>query len=255
MSDELVHIDQSHHGVAVVSMCRADKRNALNVALLEQLGNAIERLERDESCRVLILRGEGPVFCAGLDLIEADDPAVTEKSAEGVRKVLTLLQESPLITIAAALGGAYAGGAGLLAACDLVVGADDLQIGFPEVRRGLVAAIVWGVISRKVRDGELRELLLVGEPITAQRAREIGMAQWLVPSNRVVEHAWSIARNILAGAPNAVRETKRLLNLGNPAIDFTMLQQLHERIRDSDEAREGRAAFRDRREPGWCKHS
>lgn len=255
MSDELVHVDQNHIGVAVLSMCRAEKRNALNVALLEQMESAIESLERDTACRVLILRGEGPIFCAGLDLIEADDPDVTERSAEAIRRLLIRLRESQLVSVAAAHGGAYAGGAGLLAACDLVVAADDLRIGFPEIRRGLVAAIVWGVVSKKVRDGDLRDLFLVGEPISAQRAQQIGLVQRLAPGDRVVEQAWSVARSILAGGPNAVRETKRLLNQKSGAVDFDSLKELHERMRHGAEAREGLAAFRDRREPDWCKNS
>lgn len=255
MSDALVHIDRSQSSVAVVSLQRAEKRNALNIAILEELTRSLEGLEQDPTCRVVIIRGEGSVFCAGLDLVEANDPNVAEKSADGIRRVVTLIRESSLIVIAAAVGGAYAGGAGLLAACDLAVVAEDLRLGFPEVRRGLVAAIVWGVLVGKLRDGDLRELLLVAEPIGALRAQQMGLVQWIVPNERVLAHAREMAQHILAGGPEAVRESKRLLNRDPRSVDFRSLQSLHERIRHGAEAREGFAAFRDRREPNWSQNS
>ena len=253
MSDSLVRIDRSQTGVAMLTMCRADKRNALNIALLRQLADSIQRFEQDPSCRVLILCGDGPVFCAGLDLVEASDPTLAEESAEGVRRILTSLRQTSLVVICAATGAAYAGGAGLLAASDLVVAANDLRLGFPEVRRGLVAAMVSGVLAGKVRDGDLRELILLGEPVTAERAQQMGLIQWLSPSDEVIDFARKIASTILLGGPDAIRETKQLLNRQLTAIDITGLKSLHERIRNSDEAREGLAAFRERREPNWCK--
>jgi methylglutaconyl-CoA hydratase len=166
---------------------------------------------------------------------------------------VTLLHESPLISIAAATGGAYAGGAGLLAACDLVLADEKFQLGFPEVRRGLVAAIVWGVLSRKVRDGDLRELFLVAEPITAARAQMIGLVQYIEPSQQVLAKAYRVATSILAGGPNAVRESKLLLNHDRASVDFQHLQELHERVKHSAEAHEGLMAFKERRKPNWCK--
>lgn len=253
MSDQFVRSENLHPGIDLVTLSRADKRNALNIALLHQLSNEIENLERNPRSRILILTGEGSVFCAGLDLVEAADVSLSEESAEGVRKVLTQLRTTPLIVICAAVGAAYAGGAGLLASSDLVVASDDFKLGFPEVRRGLVAAMVSAMLAGKVRNGDLRELLLLGEPISAQRAYEIGLIQWLVPSEQVIERATSIARTVAKGGPNAVRETKQLLNEQCMATDVALLKELHERVRQSDEALEGLAAFRERREPNWCE--
>ena len=96
-------------------------------------------------------------------------------SAECVARSLALLRSTPLITIAAAHGGAFAGGAGLMAACDIAIGTSDLKIGFPEARRGLLPALVCAVMSPKIREGDLRDLFLVGEPIDAVRAQQIGL--------------------------------------------------------------------------------
>jgi methylglutaconyl-CoA hydratase len=253
MSDPFVRSENLQKGIDIVTLCRSDKRNALNIAMLQQLSDAIEKLQRESHSRILILTGEGSVFCAGLDLVEAADVSLAEESAEGVRKVLTQLRTTPLIVVCAAVGAAYAGGAGLLAASDLVVASDDFKLGFPEVRRGLVAAMVSAMLAGKVRDGDLRELLLLGEPISGRRANEMGLVQWLVPSDQVIEKAKSIARTVAIGGPQAVRETKQLLNGQCMATDVALLKELHERVRQSEEALEGLAAFRERREPNWCE--
>jgi methylglutaconyl-CoA hydratase len=255
MSESLVRVERPQTGIAIVTMKRAEKRNALNIALLRQLGDAIDSLDASPECRVLILAAEGPVFCAGLDLAEATQLELKEQSAEGIRRVISGLHESRLVCIGAATGSAYAGGAGLLAACDLVVASDDFQIGFPEVRRGLVAAMIWSVLSRKLRDGDLRELLLLGEPIPAARAHQIGLIHWIVPRDRVLEQSLAVATKVLAGGPEAVRETKSLLNQAPGSISLDALRELHERIRDGSESREGLAAFLEHREPHWCRKS
>lgn len=255
MNKSLVRIEKLSVGMMSLTLQRAEKRNALNVALLTELGNSIESLSRDPGCRVVVLQGDGPVFCAGLDLIEAAQPETAEASAEQIRRVLDSMRESAVIFIGAAQGAAMAGGAGLLAACDLVVAADDLRVGFPEVRRGLVAAIASKVVAARVRDGELRELLLLAEPITAERALQMGLIQWIVPAAQLHDRAIAVGKTILAGSPEAVRQTKWLINQRPASVDLATLQQLHERIRHSNEALEGLAAFKERREPNWCDPS
>lgn len=251
MDDQLVQLEHDSSGIVILTLNRGDKRNALNVPLLRQLADSIESLERDQITRVVILRGNGPVFCAGLDLIEANDPTVAEQSAHGINRMLSVIRNSPLIVIAAAHGGAYAGGAGMLAACDLVVVSEEFKLGFPEVRRGLVAAMVSFVLTQKVRDSDLRELLLLGDPISAERARQMGLVQWIVSGVELLPRAREVAAAIILGGPQAVRETKLLLNQDSRSIAFAELQTLHERVRGSEEAREGLAAFRERREPNW----
>lgn len=255
MNERLLQVEHNRSGVAVLSMTRPDKRNALSIALLRALGDAITQMENDPACRVIILRGEGPVFCAGLDLIEARDLHSSEESANGVRRVLTLLRESRLVTIAAAHGGAYAGGAGLLAACDLVVATEDLKLGFPEIRRGLVPALVSAVLANKVRDGDLRELFLIGDTVSSLRAQQMGLVQHIVPAEQLMAHARAIAETILTGGPQAVRLTKQILNTQQSPSSLKQLQDLHERVRQSAEAQEGLAAFEEHRRPRWCDHS
>ena len=203
----------------------------------------------------MILRGAGPAFCAGLDLQEAADPKLIDSSADGVKRLLNTIRETSLITICAAHGGAIAGGAGVMAACDLTIAADDLKIGFPEVRRGLVPALVSTVLSGKLRDGDVRELFLLGEMISAERAREIGLVQRVVKAEQVLAEAQQLARAILIGGPESVRQTKRLLNLhANVEADERIEEFIasHLQARRSEEAREGAAAFLEKRFPSWA---
>lgn len=251
---ELVVVEPLQAGVVAVVLNEPQRRNPLSIALLEQLCDAVDHLERDPAQRVVILRGAGEVFSAGLDLKEAADDTLAERSAECVERALRKLRETPLVTVAAVHGGAFAGGAGLLAACDIVIAATDARIGFPEARRGLLPALICGVLKAKVREGDLRELFLAGEPIGAARARELGLVQRVVTAEHLLDEAVALARAILAGGPETIRLTKRLLNEMyrlEGAAWADRLAEMHLDARRSAEAREGLAAFFERREPNW----
>lgn len=242
-------------GVAVLTLQRPERRNALSIALLQRLVEEMERLQADGQTRVVILRAAGRVFSAGLDLSEAADPALVEKSARCVAAALHALRHSPLISIAAVHGGAYAGGAGLMAACDMAVGASDLQIGFPEAQRGLLPALVCEPLRLKVRQGDLAELFIVGQPIDAARAREIGLLQRVVPPEDVMAEALRMADGVLAGGPQTIIETKALLGRayggGAAAESADDVIGEHLKARRGPEAAEGLRAFLEKRPPHW----
>jgi methylglutaconyl-CoA hydratase len=251
---ELIQVQSLERGIVSLTLNRPERRNALSIELLDRLCVEISKLASDPVQRVVILGGAGPVFSAGLDLREAADISLVERSAASVSRALDLLRQTPLVVIAAVQGGAFAGGAGLMAACDIVVAAADAKIGFPEIRRGLLPALISDVLLHRVREGDLRELLLVGEPIDAARAKEVGLVQRVVPSEQVVDEALRVARAIVAGGPQTVRQTKALVNAmyqresDRPVAD---LIETHLAARYSDEAREGLAAFAEKREPNW----
>lgn len=255
MTAPFVLVESLELGISIATLNRPERRNALNIALMCELCEAVQSLAADPRERVVILRGAGPAFCAGLDLQEAADPRLIDSSADCVKRLLHTVRETSLITICAAHGGAIAGGAGLMAACDLAVVADDLKLGFPEVRRGLVPALVSTVLSGKLRDGDLRELFLLGELITAPRALQIGLVQRVVPAPQVQVEAQRLARTILLGGPESVRQTKRLLNLHAHLEADERVEQFiasHLQARRSEEAREGTAAFLEKRSPNWA---
>jgi len=254
MSETILLIEQPRPGVAELVLNRPERRNALTVALLNEIAGAIDRLSRDPACRVLIFRGSGPAFCSGLDMREASDRSTAQLGAEGVGRVLGALSGSPLVAIAAAQGYAYAGGAGLLAACDFVVAAEGLKLAFPEVRRGLVPALVSTVLKGKLKDADLRELLLLAEPIDAGRAYSMGLVHRVVPEGDLLEEARRLAAQVLRGGPQAVRRTKALLAEFTSATrvdDMRIAHEYHIQARIGEEAREGLAAFLEKREPHW----
>jgi methylglutaconyl-CoA hydratase len=253
MSD-LCLFDESDPMIAEVTVNRPQKRNALNIDLMEQLTRAVHSAAADRKRRALILRGAGPVFCAGLDLEEASASLSADRSATALAELYLVICDSPLVTIAAAQGAAIGGGVGLLAACDLVVAAEDLHIGFPEVHRGLAAALVSCLVRRQLNDRAIRELILLGQSIAAPQARALGLVNRVVAASDLSEISIELARQACKGAPGAIARTKRLLNELAPrpiAEDLRRALVYHLEARESAEAMEGIAAFRERREPRW----
>lgn len=257
---KLVQVEMIEPGVTRVVLNRPERRNALNMDLLRSLCDTLDRLAADPSQRVVILGGVGPVFSAGLDLKEAADATLVEASAQWVHRALQTLRETPLIVIGAIHGGAFAGGAGLMAACDIVIATADAQIGFPEAQRGLLPALIMDVLHPKVRDGDLRELFLTGEPIKAHRAQQVGLVQRVVAPEHLLDEAFHVARAILKGGPETIRATKKLLNdaaHSSRSGTSDALLTTHLEARRSEEAREGLAAFLEKRVPTWAaeKHA
>jgi len=252
----VVLIEKQSPQITVVTLNRPERRNSLTIELLNELIAAIKVASDEAGERVLILLGAGVAFCTGLDLKEAADEKNAHMTAELVAKTLITLAETRLVTIAAVHGAAVAGGAGIMSACDFVVAAEKTKIGYPEVRRGLVAGLVMTFLRRQVGERNMRELVLGGELIDAHRAREIGLVNRVVPSNELMNEAQKFADSVLQGAPNAIAQTKRLIEeLWATSVkeDVDLALKHHLQARESEEAREGIAAFNEKRRPNWSK--
>jgi methylglutaconyl-CoA hydratase len=252
----VVLIEKQSPQITVVTLNRSERRNSLTIELLNELIAAIRIASDEPRERVLILRGAGAAFCTGLDLKEAADLKKAQMTAELVAKTLITLAETRLVTIAAVHGAAVAGGAGIMSACDFVVAAEKTKIGYPEVRRGLVAGLVMTFLRRQVGERNMRELVLGGELIDAERAREIGLVNRVVAPGQLINEAQKFADSVLQGAPNAVAETKRLIEeLWSTSVkeDVDLALKHHMQARESTEASEGIAAFNEKRPPNWVK--
>jgi len=248
-------VEKQSPQITVLTLNRPERRNSLTIELLNELIAAIKVASDQPNARVLILRGAGAAFCTGLDLKEAADQAKAHVTAELVAKTLVTLAETRLVTLAAVHGAAVAGGAGIMSACDFVVAADKTKIGYPEVRRGLVAGLVMTFLRRQVGERNMRELVLGGELIDAAHAREIGLVNRVVPREELMNEARRFADSVLQGAPNAVAQTKRLIEeLWATSVkeDVDLALKHHMEARESDEAREGIAAFNEKRKPNWA---
>ncbi len=254
MTTPLVISEQLKPGVIQLTLNRPEKRNALSVALLEAFLAALDAAEADAGQRVLILTGAGSVFCAGMDLAEAGNPAVAGRSGELIATMLRRVVESRLITIAVVQGAALAGGAGLMSACDFAYAEGSARLGYPEPRRGLIAALVMTFLRRQLRERDARRLLLTGESVSGTEAAAMGLVSAAVGSELIMPTALRTANEVMLGGPEAVVQTKKLLTSLWPSPlteDFTRAMRVHHDMRDSAEMREGVAAFREKRKPRW----
>ena len=250
----VVLIEKQTPQITLVTLNRPERRNALTVQLLSELIAAIKVASDERQERILILRGAGAAFCTGLDLKEAADQKKAHATAELVAKTLITLSQTRLITIAAVHGAAVAGGAGIMSACDYVIAAEKTRIGYPEVRRGLVAGLVMTFLRRQIGERNMRELLFGSELIDAQRAKEIGLINRVVAADQLLPEAEKFANSVLQGAPVAIAQTKRLIEeLWATSVDedIAVALKYHMQARESAEAREGIAAFNEKRKPNW----
>ena len=252
----VILVEKASPQISVITLNRPERRNALTIELLTELCAAINAASEQSEQRVLILRGAGAAFCTGLDLKEAADTTNAHATAEMVANTLVAISQTRLITVAAVHGAAVAGGAGIMSACDFVVAAERTKIGYPEVRRGLVAGLVMTFLRRQVGERNMRELLFSGELIEAGRAKEIGLVNRVVAAGDVMSEAQKFAASVLQGAPGALTQTKRLVEelwWQSVKRDVDIALKYHMQARESDEAREGIAAFNEKRKPTWVK--
>lgn len=241
-------------GVATITLNRPEKRNALNSDTVEALKAALAVTETDDAVRVVLLRGAGSDFCSGADLAELAMIAEMgeEESLDDARRLgalFTHLRNHPKPVIAAVQGRALAGGAGLATACDLVLAADDAQMGYPEVHLGFVAAMVMTILRRKVGESIAFELVTCGDRIDAARCAELGLVNRVFPTEdfdtAVVDFAVELARR----PTSAVQLSKKLL-YELDGLDFEAGieagVQVNVQARMSDACREGVRKFMDR---------
>jgi methylglutaconyl-CoA hydratase len=244
---------------AVVTINRADKRNALSRSLIDALSGAFTRALNEDGARCVILAAAGPVFCAGMDLAELQQSLDIPKDhtpiwddALRLAKLYDLIYTLPKPTIAAVQGAAVAGGAGLVTVCDLAIAAPEAKFGYPEVRRGLVAAMVMPHLMRHVGERMARYLLLAGELIDAAEAQRVGLVNEVVPADRLLERAFTVARACAEGGPHALARTKEFLRqFSHQALSVEEAAQASAAPRLTEECQAGLRAFFAKRPPPW----
>jgi methylglutaconyl-CoA hydratase len=245
---------------AVVTLNRPDKRNALSRGLIAALAEAFGRAADDPAARGVILTGSGSAFCAGMDLDElrgtvenAAEADLVWDDAAKLSALYSLIYELPKPTIAAVNGAAVAGGAGLVTVCDLAVSVTGAKFGYPEVRRGLVAAMVLPHLLRHVGERAARWMLLSGELIDAAEARRIGLVNEVVPPDELTPTALRWAGWCAEGGPKALATTKELLRrCSGQAVPVGELADASAEPRLTDECRDGLTAFFGKRSAPWA---
>jgi methylglutaconyl-CoA hydratase len=248
-------------GIARLTLNRPEKRNALRREIIESLLELVRQVAANESVRVLVLAATGEVFCAGMDLGEMQERAAGKAAAAEYQRdsrvyceLLTAILELQIPTIAAVHGPALAGGMGLVCACDLVIAAESAFFMLPEPMRGITAAMVTPLLVHRMGPGPAGYMLLSEEKISAVDARRMGLCHDIVPLSEIDSRVNRLIRSILGGSPAAFAITKQhirdclsydLVSLVRQSVDVSA------QARETADAREGLAAFLEKRSPSW----
>ncbi len=260
MSEPLV-IREDHGPVALLVLNRPERRNALSRALVSAFEDALGEVAVSTKVRSVVVTGAGVTFCSGMDMNEAAQKTLDDASQKrviadtsGLADLVNQLHTMGKPTIAALNGDALAGGAGVALACDFVIASEGARIGYPEVKRGLVASVVLTDLLRQVGERRARELLLTGESIDAEQALRWGMVNRVVPASECRAEALKLALDLTDRGPQALATTKRLIDdsSGRPS-DLRGAAAITAAVLVSDEALEGMAAFLEKRPPAWAR--
>ncbi|MBD3337191.1 MAG: hypothetical protein GF355_16890 [Candidatus Eisenbacteria bacterium] len=245
--------------VARLVLNRPDVRNAFNEVMIAELLEALRRLAEEPDVRVVILMGEGPVFCAGADLnwMRRSAQFSREENHADAMRLATLvetLDTLPFPTVARVQGAAVGGALGLVAACDVAVAAETAFFAFSEVRLGLAPAVIAPYVLRRIGPGAARQAFVTAARIPAPRALEIGLVNRIVPEDRLEETVGETIQQLLQCGPHAQAACKELIRRV-PGMDAaavkTYTAETIADLRAGEEGREGVQAFLEKRRPAW----
>jgi methylglutaconyl-CoA hydratase len=248
-------------GVARVTLDRPELRNAFDDVLIGQLRKVFSEMENDRSVRVVVLAGNGPAFCAGADLNWMKRMAgyghdENLADARALAEMLAALDRLPKPTIARVHGPVFAGGTGLVAACDIAVGTPEAKFCLSEAKLGLSPATISPYVLRAMGERTARRYFLTAEVFDAEEAYRVGMLSLLTRKEDLDQVISSLIEHLLAGGPEAHGKIKALIRAvaGRRPDDNLVAETARQiaEIRGSPEGREGIAAFLEKRKAGWC---
>lgn len=248
--------------VAVLTLARPNKRNALTQNFLRELLASVQQVAADDTVRVLVLEAEGSVFCAGMDLGEMEERAASPNASELwaedtriYRELTETLFRMPKPTVAVLRGPVLAGGVGIVLACDMVLGnQENAWFALPEPKRGITAAVVTPLLVYRIGIGAAGYLLLSGERLTAAEAFRVGLIHVTASAETIDARRDELVASILTGAPSALAMSKQTLQNITAATlsdQLDLAMQVSAEARETDAAREGLKAFLEKRDPSW----
>jgi methylglutaconyl-CoA hydratase len=252
---------KTENQVAWVALNRPEVRNAFNEVMIAELIQVLDRVEKDDSVRVLVLTGNGRAFCAGADLnwmkkMKGFTVEENYKDALELAELMFKLYKLPKPTIARVNGASIGGSNGLVAACDMAIASHRAEFSLSEVKIGLVPACIGPYLLKKTGEAACRELFLSGERISADRAKQLGLVNEVVTHVNLTTRVREKISNLLTSGPHALAVSKHLLGKISEmplseAKDYTA--RVIAELRTGDEAQEGMAAFLEKRRPDWLK--
>ena len=251
-----------HRGVATLTLNRPQVHNAFNDVVIAELTHVLGRLGADPAVRAVVLTGAGETFSAGGDLNwmrSMVDFSAVENEADALKlaQLLETLDRLPKPTVARVNGGAFGGGMGLIACCDIAVGVETARFGLTEVRLGLPPATIAPYVVRAIGARQARRYFLTGERFDARHALRIGLLHEVVEPDALDGTVNTLTDYLLHGGPLALTTCKQLVDDVSTAPDRDALKRdtaaLIARLRVSDEGQEGLHAFFARRAPNWMR--
>ncbi|OLS62868.1 gamma-carboxygeranoyl-CoA hydratase [Pseudomonas putida] len=251
-------------GFATLWLSRADKNNAFNAEMIRELIVALDELAADTRLRFVILRGRGRHFSAGADLAWMQQSAALDlqsnlDDAHELAKLMYNLAQLRLPTLAVVQGAAFGGALGLIACCDMAIGAEDAQLCLSEVRIGLAPAVISPFVVQAMGERAARRYALTAERFSGLRARELGMLAEAYPAAELEQRLEDWIANLLQNSPQAMCASKELLRevgAGEPTAAIrSYCENAIARIRVSAEGQEGLHAFLEKRQPAWLADS
>jgi enoyl-CoA hydratase len=248
---------EAKDSIVTLTLNRPEALNAINRQLRRELSEAIVRFDQDPEARVAIVTGAGRAFCAGRDLKERTSDNAAGVQARGSDSIgaenLSLFPRAAKPLIAAINGFALAGGWAIAQMCDLRVAAEDARLGISESRWSLLPPFA-ATLPKLIPMAAVLELVFTAEPITAQRAYEIGFVNRVVPRERLMDEATALARRMVENAPLSLRYFKELAYRGlemNEASLAAMTRHIYDQLLLTEDAKEGPRAFTEKRPPAW----
>jgi methylglutaconyl-CoA hydratase len=246
--------------VATVTLDRPDVRNAFNEQTIAEITLAFDGLGRNDIVRAIVLAANGPAFCAGADLnwmkkMAAYTHAENNADALQLAEMLRTIYLCPKPVVAKVQGDCYAGGMGLVAACDIVITAEESNFCLSEVKLGLIPATISPYVIKAMGENAARRYFLTAERFSAREALRIGFAHEVVPADALDAKTAELVKALVSNSPNAVRQAKALVRdvVGKP-VTQELLADTAERIahiRASEQGREGVQSFLEKRKPNW----
>lgn len=245
-------------GVMTLTLADESRRNALSRELLKEFVDAIDLAERDPEVRVVVVTNRGGVFCAGADLAERVSGPSVESDTRTIElsELFERIRHSPLPFVGRINGHCVAGGVGLAAVMDISIAVDTALFGFTEVRVGVAPAMISVVCLPKMRLGDARSAFLRGNRFPAAEALRVGLINQVTSSDELDEEVNAVLNDLLAGEPNALAAAKMLTTtVPTMPVDqaFAWTTELSAALFASEEAREGMAAFLEKRKASWVE--
>lgn len=259
---QTIELEYSAKGFATLWLNRPEKNNAFNAEMIRELVLAIDEVQANKGLRFLLLRGRGKHFCAGANLAWMQQSAKLDfeanlTDARELAEMMYSLYHLQLPTLAVVQGAAFGGAVGLIACCDMAIGAHDAQISLSEVRIGLAPAVISPFVIKAIGERATRRYSMTGERFSGERARELGLLSETYAADELDEALGSWLDNLMLNSPQAMRASKDLMREAGSASVSPALRRYTEnaiaRIRVSPEGQEGLNAFLEKRKPNWMQ--